>query len=141
MVLVRRKRDEVKAERRRCGTMEGHRRFARLDPEYRYRRHAANFPAVSCMNGPNGDMFMNYLDYTDDAGMNTFTSGQSVRMDATLHTARASILASDGLVPPGPPNLPLVGGERLRKRPGERFALLRSPALDSTPVVPAVHSV
>jgi hypothetical protein len=57
------------------------------------------FPAISCSNGPNGDMFMNYMDYTDDAGMNMFTSGQSVRMDATLHTARASLLASDGLVP------------------------------------------
>lgn len=58
------------------------------------------FPAISCSNGPNGDMFMNYMDYTDDAGMNMFTLGQSVRMDATLHTARASLLASDGLVPP-----------------------------------------
>jgi hypothetical protein len=58
------------------------------------------FPAVSCSNGPNGDMFMNYMDYTDDGGMNMFTAGQSVRMDATLHTARASLLASDGLVPP-----------------------------------------
>ncbi len=59
------------------------------------------FPAISCMNGPNGDMFMNYMDYTDDVGMNMFTRGQCVRMDATLHTARASLLASDGLVPPG----------------------------------------
>lgn len=59
------------------------------------------FPAISCMNAPNGDMFMNYMDYTDDAGMNMFTRGQSVRMDATLHTARATLLASDGLVPPG----------------------------------------
>ncbi len=57
------------------------------------------FPAISCSNGPNGDMFMNYMDYTDDVGMNMFTAGQSVRMDATLHTARASLLASDGLVP------------------------------------------
>jgi hypothetical protein len=64
------------------------------------------FPHVSCMNGPNGDMFMNYMDYTDDNCMNTFTAGQVVRMDAALHTTRASILASDGLVPatgsPGP---------------------------------------
>lgn len=58
------------------------------------------FPAISCSNGPDGDMFMNYMDYTDDAGMNMFTAGQSVRMDATLHTARATLLASDGLVPP-----------------------------------------
>ena len=25
------------------------------------------FPHVSCNNGPNGDLFMNYMDYTDDA--------------------------------------------------------------------------
>ncbi len=64
------------------------------------------FPDISCMNGPNGDMYMNYMDYTDDVCMNMFTAGQVARMDATLHTARASILASDGLVPvagsPGP---------------------------------------
>jgi hypothetical protein len=57
------------------------------------------FPAVSCSNGPNGDMFMNYMDYSGDDCMNLFTAGQVARMDATLHTVRASILASDGLVP------------------------------------------
>jgi hypothetical protein len=45
-------------------------------------------------------MFMNYMDYTDDACMFMFTAGQVERMDATLHTARTGILASDGLVPP-----------------------------------------
>jgi hypothetical protein len=58
------------------------------------------FPSISCMNGPNGDMFMNYMDYSADQCMNMFTAGQVVRMDAALHTARASILASPGLVPP-----------------------------------------
>lgn len=37
---------------------------------------------------------------TDDVAMFMFTSQQSVRMDATLHTVRASLLASDGLIPP-----------------------------------------
>jgi hypothetical protein len=59
-----------------------------------------SFPQISCGNGPDGDMFMNYMDYTDDVAMNLFTVQQSVRMDATLHTVRASLLASDGLVPP-----------------------------------------
>jgi hypothetical protein len=58
------------------------------------------FPSTSCSNGPNGDMFMNYMDYSADQCMNTFTAGQVARMDAALHTARASILASAGLVPP-----------------------------------------
>lgn len=59
------------------------------------------FPHVSCGNGPNGDMFMNYMDYVDDACMVMYTAGQAARMDAALHTARTAILASDGLVPAG----------------------------------------
>jgi hypothetical protein len=50
------------------------------------------FPHVSCNNGPNGDMFMNYMDYTDDAAMFMFTRGQSTRMDACLEGSRASLL-------------------------------------------------
>ena len=57
------------------------------------------FPTISCSNAPNGNMFMNYLDYSGDECMNMFTADQVARMDATLHTVRASILASDGLVP------------------------------------------
>jgi Pregnancy-associated plasma protein-A len=76
---------------------------------------------ISCSNGPNGDMYMNYMDYTDDAGMFLFTLDQATRMNAGLTAARASILASDGLVPVtgGPPaadlwmqdNLDDVGAE------------------------------
>jgi hypothetical protein len=57
------------------------------------------FPHISCSNGPNGDMFMNYMDYVDDSAMFMFTQDQALRMNATLSVARASILASDGLVP------------------------------------------
>ena len=49
------------------------------------------FPHISCNNGPNGDMFMNYMDYSDDACMFMFTAGQVVRMQAALDTDRASI--------------------------------------------------
>ena len=31
------------------------------------------FPHVTCSNGPNGDLFVNYMDYTDDRGMVMFT--------------------------------------------------------------------
>ena len=34
-----------------------------------------DFPHVTCNNGPNGDMFMNYMDYVDDAAMFMFTHG------------------------------------------------------------------
>jgi hypothetical protein len=49
------------------------------------------FPHLSCNNGPNGDMFMNYMDYVDDAAMVMFTAGQVVRMNATLAGPRKKI--------------------------------------------------
>ena len=64
------------------------------------------FPHVTCNNGPNGDMFMNYMDYVDDPCMFMFTAGQVLRMDATLSGARAAIVGSDALVPP--PGTPTV---------------------------------
>ena len=50
------------------------------------------FPSVTCGNGPNGDMFMNYMDYVDDDTMFMFTSGQKERMHAALEGPRKSFL-------------------------------------------------
>jgi hypothetical protein len=50
-----------------------------------------SFPHISCNNGPNGDMFMNYMDYVDDAAMVMFTAGQVARMNATLGGPRKKI--------------------------------------------------
>jgi hypothetical protein len=52
------------------------------------------FPHVSCNNAPNGDMFMNYMDYVDDDAMVMFTKGQIARMQATLAGPRNSLLAT-----------------------------------------------
>jgi Pregnancy-associated plasma protein-A len=49
-----------------------------------------SFPHVSCANGPNGDMFMNFMDYVDDAAMLLFTPEQVARMQATLRGPRRS---------------------------------------------------
>jgi hypothetical protein len=49
------------------------------------------FPHVTCGNGPNGDMFMNYMDYVDDDAMMMFSAGQVARMQATLAGPRATI--------------------------------------------------
>ncbi|MCA1616976.1 MAG: zinc metalloprotease, partial [Acidobacteria bacterium] len=53
--------------------------------------HKPTFPSVSCNNGPNGDMFMNYMDYVDDDSMFMFTSQQVARMAATLASARSAL--------------------------------------------------
>lgn len=61
-----------------------------------------SFPQISCSNGPNGDLFMNYMDYTDDACMYMFTTGQKTRMHSVLTSggARASLQTSLGCTPP-----------------------------------------
>ncbi|MEP7169510.1 MAG: zinc metalloprotease, partial [Bacteroidota bacterium] len=46
---------------------------------------------VSCNNGPNGDMFQNYMDYTDDKCMMLFTRLQIDRMIDALRMYRDSI--------------------------------------------------
>ncbi|PRT27459.1 zinc metalloprotease [Bacillus thuringiensis] len=52
------------------------------------------FPTISCDNGPNGDMFMNYMDYVDDDTMVMFTKGQVDRIDACLAGPRSSFLTN-----------------------------------------------
>ncbi|MEO6758192.1 MAG: M43 family zinc metalloprotease, partial [Saprospiraceae bacterium] len=56
------------------------------------------FPTISCSNGPNGDMFMNYMDYTDDACMFMFTNGQKARMQSLFVSggSRYSLTNSPG---------------------------------------------
>ncbi|MCI0535001.1 MAG: zinc metalloprotease, partial [Verrucomicrobiales bacterium] len=49
------------------------------------------FPHITCSNGPNGDMFVNYMDYVDDKAMVMFTSGQVARMHATLNGPRNGV--------------------------------------------------
>jgi hypothetical protein len=50
-----------------------------------------DWPHISCNNGPNGDMFMDYMDYVDDNAMFMFTQGQAARMNATLAGPRKKI--------------------------------------------------
>ena len=50
------------------------------------------FPTITCNNGPNGDMFVNYMDYTDDAGMFMFTTQQVLRMRTALETERSGLM-------------------------------------------------
>jgi len=50
----------------------------------------------SCSGANPGSMFMNYMDYVDDACMYMFTNGQKVNMLAALTQQRAPLLTSNG---------------------------------------------
>ncbi len=52
------------------------------------------FPHISCNNGPNGDMFMNYMDYADDACSYMFSAGQSNNIHSVLSQFRPDILTA-----------------------------------------------
>lgn len=58
------------------------------------------FPHLSSCSNSNGDMFMNYMDYSADGARNMMTQGQVDRMDATLNGPRVSLLTSLGGIDP-----------------------------------------
>lgn len=55
-----------------------------------YNYGCPSFPHVTeCSQDANGDMFMNYMDFSDDACMNMFTAGQVKRMRAAFANGNA----------------------------------------------------
>jgi hypothetical protein len=67
--------------------------------------HAANtgchtFPYKVCdATTADGEMYMNYMDYSDDDCMSMFSQGQVTRMMSALTNSRASLLTSKGGLP------------------------------------------
>lgn len=57
-------------------------------------------PFNGCGSGADGEMFMNYMDYVDDACMVMFSKGQADRMNAVLNGVRSSLLTSPGCLTP-----------------------------------------
>lgn len=64
---------------------------------------------TSCGNGPTGEMYMNYMDFTNDACINMFTQGQKERMRTLFNPGgpRYSLLSSKGLNEPWYTEAPL----------------------------------
>ncbi|SFV18003.1 M43 family zinc metalloprotease [Pseudoduganella namucuonensis] len=78
-----------------------------------YNTGAPTFPRVSCSNGPNGDMYMNYMDYVDDRAMVMFTAGQVARMHACLDGVRSTIGTSAASIRPSSSPIVAWGSNRL----------------------------
>jgi hypothetical protein len=61
------------------------------------------FPNVTCSNGPNGDMFYNYMDYCDDACLVCFSTDQKARAVTVMNNSprRLSLQSSTVCALPG----------------------------------------
>lgn len=69
------------------------------------------FPHITCGNGPNGDMYPNYMDYTNGNCQNIFSQGQAARMDATLNSSisgRINLWQQSNLIATGTDGTPAV---------------------------------
>lgn len=61
-------------------------------------------PNNQCGSGPNGEMFMNYMDYTNGPCLNMFTAGQVVRMTAAITSplsGRSNLISNSNLIATG----------------------------------------
>jgi hypothetical protein len=63
-------------------------------------------PQISCNNGPDGNMYQVYMDYTDDSCMNMFAICQTQRMMAALNGVRQQFLNSNGCLMNGVDDMP-----------------------------------
>lgn len=82
---------------------------------------------TSCNNAPVGDMYMNYMDFTDDVRLTLFTKGQKERMRAMFNSGgpRYALLSSKGLSTPWVEAAPLPVVEEIKTA---HFQLYPNPA-------------
>jgi hypothetical protein len=85
---------------------------------------------ISCGNGPNGDMYMNFMDFTDDACMNMFTNGQRERMHSLFAPGgpRYPLLSSTAITSISA--MPLAGGQSEPNENNLRVHIYPNPASD-----------
>ncbi len=93
------------------------------------------FPQASC--GNSGDMSMNFMDYTNDACMYMFTTGQKNRMIAAINSSRSTLLVSNGCEPLPAPLVcdtldNVIGGDGLTEYLSNEFDSLANGYLTGT---------
>jgi hypothetical protein len=70
---------------------------------------------TQCVTDANGQMFMNYMDYSDDNCLFLFTTGQAARMLASLNVERPTLITSNGCQAPIPVELIAFDGKSVEK--------------------------
>ncbi|HOZ75981.1 MAG TPA: M43 family zinc metalloprotease [Flavobacterium sp.] len=88
-----------------------------------------SFPsnANACTNTTNGSMFMNYMDYVNDACMAFFTAGQKTIMQNTLAGPRLSLLTSNGCATLGLSDFEAMNAISVYPNPVSQYFMITSP--------------
>lgn len=79
---------------------------------------------------PNGAMFMNYMDYVDDACMAMFSAGQKIITSNTLAGPRASLLNSNGCATLSTSEVESIERIKLFPNPSSQFISISSPLVN-----------
>ena len=101
---------------------------------------ATNDPYFNCPTFPNntnacavttnGSMFMNYMDYVDDACMAFFTAGQKTIMQNTLAGPRLSLLSSSGCATLGLNAVEAIKAIAVYPNPVSKYFMITSPQVN-----------
>jgi Secretion system C-terminal sorting domain/Pregnancy-associated plasma protein-A len=79
--------------------------------------------ANACTSSTNGSMFMNFMDYVDDACMSFFTVGQKGIVQNTISSSRISLLSSIGL---NTANFNAINAIRVYPNPVSQYFMISS---------------
>jgi len=101
--------------------------------------YCPTFPESSC--GNISDMFMNYMDYTDDECMNIFTHGQKERMYACLNGFRSPIKSSNGCIQNGISKSDIVKDISIFPNPVNEIMNLNIVLLDNDDISITIHDM
>ena len=118
-------------------------------PQKSANRGCPGIERKTCANSTYGDMYMNYMDFTDDACMNVFTEGQKSRMrslfapggprNAMLYSAAANAIASQPLTTMQISEVAMEG-LRLYPNPAGDFVYIKLPDAVALPVQIWIYS-
>ena len=115
-----------------CGTVQNSDGVADTPATDNPHYDCPSFPSNvnTCTSSANGAMFMNYMDYVNDACMAFFTAGQKTIMQNTLAGPRLSLLTSNGCSVLGLDEVQAIKAIAVYPNPVSKYFMITSPQVE-----------
>lgn len=115
-----------------CGTAQNSDQADDTPATYSYYDGCPTFPSntYACTTTANGSMFMNFMDYVDDACMAFFTAGQKTITQNTLAGPRLSLLTSNGCATLGLNEFEAIQAIAIYPNPVSQYFMITSPQVE-----------